>query len=628
MALIRIAAPRHCDYIVDWLTAIFSSTGISTIRYKNPADMVDYATGTAHNLIISPQIYDKLPNRYSVFQVEQLTSDRWLNEAYINALRQSEYILDYSVYNLNILRNLGLEEQRLYYCPIGMKKKDIETTGWEERDISFLFYGDPSSPRRAKILNKLSEHIPITICSEVFGEELELHLKRSKYVLNIHFYEKALLETTRICQSLSLGANVISEHSLNDDEFHGIYSNGLITIDLEKKSTHKILQQLLDDPLILRTDKSNHESSSSASGNIHNCHWKDTKQVYHVARFLLEANLINYESFKQLSLESIDSNKLKKGIVLTLPESSRYTEAKKLATRLDLALFHGVKYNPGWRGCGLSYKLIGEACKAFDISTFTCLEDDCKIESDSHGNLQRLHSTAKTQNEIDLTSGIISDISNGSIVKLAEFNQESGSLVVQTNRVTSTLYNIYESKCLDLLAKWPLNSGLGSMLTIDRWLEIHNLVCITTYPYLADQASHLASSISGNPNSMQCTMIKRSEERIAEMTLDSVLSKLKDEKYTPGLKLDNGDKDAIFILERLRELFSNYSHYKRSEERLPYSTGSRLNTPHVVTADQVYDPTNISRTRTWKAITRLKQMTPGFFFLRNFAKRVSKKWLR
>lgn len=618
MAHVNIAAPRHCDYIIEWLTEIFDSAGISTIRYKDPADMPNPEPGRTHNLVIAAQVYSRLPSRYSTFQVEQLTSARWLNESYINALSRSEYILDYSVHNLNILRNLGLEERRFFYCPIGIKKEGAKTAGWEDKDISFLFYGDPSSPRRKRILDKLSEHIPITICSEVFGEEVEIQVRRSKYVLNIHFYEKALLETTRICQSLSLGTKVITESAINDDEYHGLYGNGLMKLDLDQQSSHRALQRLIDDPLTLKRDKPTNEGSP-VYDRVPNCHSQNSQQAYHVARFLLELSLIDYNTFKRLALESIDPKSLAKGTVLTLPESTRYTEAKKLATKLDLALFHGVKYNPGWRGCGLSYKLMGEACEFFNISSLTCLEDDCKIDTNAYAILKKLRSKAKALEEIDLTSGIISDISRSSVVSLPEMKLGSRSLVVKTNRVTSMLCNIYEHKCLGLMANWPLESGIGSMLTIDRWLEIHNLACVTTYPYLADQANNLASTIWGNHNSMQGKMIKRSEEGIAKMALDIILNKLHIEEHIIESKDSNADKDVLFILERLRELFENYPIYSRSEERLPISTLNHLNEQPISTANRANDQTAIGETRTWRAITKLKLMIPGYFFFRRLA---------
>jgi hypothetical protein len=577
--------------------------------------------GKVHNLVIAPQVYNKFPNGYSVFQVEQFTSARWLSVDYIQILSQSEYVLDYSMHNLKVMRDLGLDERRLFYCPIGIKDKDQAAQDWGARDIDFLFYGDPSSPRRKKILDKLSKHMPITICSEVFGEELETHLMRAKYVLNIHYYEKALLETTRICQSLSMGARVLTESSINDEEYCDLFNNRLVRLDLAHKDSHETLKQILNNPEWLEGYRRTEKTQGTSSG-IGNCHSRDALQAYYIARFLLEANQISYEWFRQVALGSIDPDSFKMGIVLTLPESSRYTEAKLLGERLGLSLFHGAKYNPGWRGCALSYKLIGEACKSLNITTLACLEDDCEISTENYADLVQLRSKATMLGTVDMASGIISDISDCSTVEILGIENISGSLPIQINRVTSMLCNIYEDRCLELLAKWPIDSGIGSMLTIDRWLEIHNLICITSVPNLADQANNLASTIWGNHNSQQTSMIKQSKERLSKMTLEYILDKRQMGQHSPHSEAEINDKNALFILERLRELFDNYSFYGRSEERLSMNSGNRLNAQQPVLGPQAYEEALISRSRTWRASVRLKQLMPGYFLFRRIIARI------
>ena len=583
--------------------------------------MPNAVAGKVHNLVIAPQVYNKLPNGYSVFQVEQLTSARWLSADYIQILRQSEYILDYSIHNLKVMRDLGLDERRFFYCPIGIKDEDQEAVDWKQRDIDFLFYGDPSSPRRRKILNEISKHIPITICSEVFEEEIEAHLKRAKYVLNIHYYDKALLETTRICQSLSMGARVLTESSINDEEYCGLFNNHLVRLDLAHQDSHEILKQILNNPEWLdgyrRTDM-----TKGTSSRISNCHSRDILQAYHIARFLLEANLIGYEMFRQIALGSIDADSLKRGIVLTLPESSRYAEAKLLGERLGLSLFHGAKYNPGWRGCALSYKVMGEACNSFNIASLACLEDDCEISTEGYAALVQLRSKATMLGTIDMASGIISDISDCTTVKILEIDHISGSLPIQIDRVTSMLCNIYENRCLELLAKWPIDSGIGSMLTIDRWLEIHNLICITSIPNLANQASNLASTIWGTHNSQQTNMIKQSQERLSKMILEHILDKRDMEQHSSHSEAEINDKNALFILERLRELFDNCSLYGRSEERLSMNDGNHLNTQQTVVGSQAYEEAMISRSKTWRTSVRLKQLIPGFFLFRRIIARI------
>ena len=69
-----------------------------------------------------------------------------------------------------------------------------------------MFYGDANCDRRRKFLQELQKEFSVRVESNLFGEAMQDAIRRSKIVINIHYYEDALLETTRVAEILSLGA--------------------------------------------------------------------------------------------------------------------------------------------------------------------------------------------------------------------------------------------------------------------------------------------------------------------------------------------------------------------------------------------------------------------------------------
>ncbi len=80
-----------------------------------------------------------------------------------------------------------------------------------------LFYG-AYNERRNKILERLGKEFRVKSVCDVYGDEMHDIIRSAPVVVNIHFYENALLETTRISEVLSLGARVVSERGIDEDK--------------------------------------------------------------------------------------------------------------------------------------------------------------------------------------------------------------------------------------------------------------------------------------------------------------------------------------------------------------------------------------------------------------------------
>jgi len=164
-------------------------------------------------IVLCAQIFPELPpaDKRIIFQMEQSTSTRWFTPSYLEDLRDSMVVLDYSLMNILALTQLGIPKGKLHYLPIGANPQ-LTFTPATTRTYDFVFYGDYfSSERRQKLLQPLSERYQVLILEDCFESALYTAITSAKAVINLHYYDRPLLETTRICECLSLGVPVLSE---------------------------------------------------------------------------------------------------------------------------------------------------------------------------------------------------------------------------------------------------------------------------------------------------------------------------------------------------------------------------------------------------------------------------------
>jgi len=167
------------------------------------------------------RINGPLPSRFIAVQTEQ-TSSKWLTEAYMAALRKAECVWDFSP--LNVARFIGHGMKNVCFVPIRVPLdifvESTDTFRYHFReprvqDIDVLFYGS-DSPRRRKMFKLISK---IPNCATVFryytlfGKEREDLIRRSKIVLNLHYWPDSALEVHRIEYACARGKCIISEPS-------------------------------------------------------------------------------------------------------------------------------------------------------------------------------------------------------------------------------------------------------------------------------------------------------------------------------------------------------------------------------------------------------------------------------
>lgn len=174
-----------------------------------------------------------LPPNYIIYQLEQiyLKNNKWLTDKYIELMRKAKGVWDYSRKNIHLLQSYNIKAQ---YVPISYTPtltKNILSSRKEkekEKDIDFLFIGSLNQ-RRLDILETLQKKNYKVMAADgsIWGDERIDLLKRSKCLLNIHYYsEESPLEMARVSLLLANRCFVISEiggdNNLEKDLHKGI----------------------------------------------------------------------------------------------------------------------------------------------------------------------------------------------------------------------------------------------------------------------------------------------------------------------------------------------------------------------------------------------------------------------
>jgi hypothetical protein len=210
---VNVLTPAHTVYIGKQLAAALNAQGVRTqICLVKP----DMGWG-AQNLwvVICPQVYEELPDEYIAFQMEQSSSSKYFDDKYTSILKNAKLVLDYSIENVQFLQGKGLT--KVWHCPI---EYAVHPSPALKRDFEYdiAFYGDVKCDRRQQFLAALSKRFKVKIVSKLFGVGLIEVLSKARCVVNIHYYENALLETARLYECLSHHILVVSEAARDQDQ--------------------------------------------------------------------------------------------------------------------------------------------------------------------------------------------------------------------------------------------------------------------------------------------------------------------------------------------------------------------------------------------------------------------------
>ena len=172
-----------------------------------------------------------VPKHYILYQLEQCPAtvfdgdseikNQWFNQHYVKLMQNAVEIWDYSIRNIVELKKLRWDKSKpipyMRYVPItymSSLENDIDHSTTHEKLYDVFFYGGMNE-RREKIIKQLRDRGLRVIGDnmKIWRDERKKYIEQSKLVINIHYYERAILETTRLSYLLATKVFVISESS-------------------------------------------------------------------------------------------------------------------------------------------------------------------------------------------------------------------------------------------------------------------------------------------------------------------------------------------------------------------------------------------------------------------------------
>ena len=508
---VTLLCTNHTRFVAMLMQRELQKVGIeSDIQTEEPKTY-----GEQVYFVICPQMFKQMPGRYISLQMEQTISSRWLTKDYYDRLGNSFAVLDYSLVNIEYFRrNTGFGKM-FYYLPIdylpGMKVPGLKTS---EYKYDVLFYGDPNNPRRRFFLKELSKKFSVKCVSEVFGDQLYEMLQQAKVVVNIHYHENALLETTRIYETLSIGRSIIiSERSGDKEEekrLEGIV-DFVSTGDIES--------------MVKRIDfwlKNEDRRISSVKENNKKLLQRANSFSFFFMRFLLANEWISFDEFYKLAGDYIHFNNNK--ICLSLPETTERRREFIQDNQYGFEMFPGLRHQRGWTGCGLSYKFIMKKAKEQEIDKLLVCEDDVLFPEDFIDRWSECERYLDGISGWDVFQGLIAIVDNITITGVKKSRKQT---FVHINRIMSMVFNYYNSSVYNYFIDWDETDTDVDHNTIDQAVNKKKLNVVTTTPFLVGHKEDLKSEIWGFKNTQYHNLIEESSRKLDGMEKQYIAGKKK-----------------------------------------------------------------------------------------------------
>ncbi|MGC4009300.1 MAG: hypothetical protein QM805_10115 [Pseudomonas sp.] len=490
-----ILSTEHCLFVAEQIKRNLEAAGFpSKIIFQEP----ESGFSNSLHFVICPQIFKTLPGLYVAFQMEQSVSSRWFSKDYLQMLENSFAIFDYSLTNIKYLQENGLSLRQIYYTPISYIP-DYYSTESPAKEYDILFYGDANNERRKDYLNVISKRYKTKIINNIFGEELYQEIAKSRLVVNIHYYEGALLETTRLYECLSLGAMLISESSPDVAENSQLQElvDFVAVGDIEAMTRR--IDHWLENPSDLVEKTKQNEAILRSSPNSFN---------YYFNRFLLASDNISFDEFYDLAGHNVEFRK--DLVCLGLPESTERKADFENDNSEGFQYFPGLRHSVGWIGCGLSYKFIIRKAYEQQFNEITVCEDDVDFLPGWKARFDEIHSHLKSDEKSwDIFSGLIANLHEETSVKALDYFE--GFELIHIDKMTSTVLNTYNARSFPKILGWNENDRNPASNTIDRFIEKQSGVdIITTFPFLVGHKEEMSSTLWGFKNTQYRDMIAAS----------------------------------------------------------------------------------------------------------------------
>ena len=456
-------------------------------------------------VVICPQVFKRLPpyEKLVSFQMEQSISLRWFSAEYLDILNKSVAVLEYATHNFPFLKDKGIYYPHVNYLPIGGEYRRDRASPSFVKTCDVLFYGDNlSSPRRQRMLSALGTKFDVRVMNDTFGPAMEQAIRSARVVVNLHYYEDAFLEVPRIWECLSVGTPVVSETARDQGDYPEL--EGVVRFFDRGSVVSMILavEEALKNPVSKQAIYKAVEASSR-------------RFSFMFDRFLIAMNFLPGEYANEIDLPIPESANR---IILSMPETYERRRAVLAEHGLDgWTLFDGIRRQPGWVGCGLSYHVLARHAILRDVNRLIIAEDDVFLPEDFSRRFEIVNRFLdQRSDQWSLFSGLIADLHKDTKVLSVEHFEET--IFVTIDKMVSCVFNIYNQESLQIFASWDPGNLDPYNNTIDRFMENQeHLRVVVTIPFLVRHRNDLDSVLWGIKNTEYSEMITRSETRLKNM---------------------------------------------------------------------------------------------------------------
>jgi len=214
----------------------------------NIAEKIDLKNENLYIILFSQKV-KTFPKNYIIYNLEQKDISPWINKKYELSMIHSKKSWDYSHVNISKFNSIVQKKLSYFRLPCIDYNLILELNNFHPsnnitkfnllnnldiQEFDILFYG-VMNPKRRKILNqienKLDKKFKMKIISNIYEYTLFQFIKKSKIILNISYYENALLECYRINEVQSCKKLVISFYPNHQDIInYEYYKNSVVFV--------------------------------------------------------------------------------------------------------------------------------------------------------------------------------------------------------------------------------------------------------------------------------------------------------------------------------------------------------------------------------------------------------------
>jgi len=263
--MIYIYSPKHtqCYFIQVMRAMCYELNHLDDYKYKCQiiSDLNTNIISSSNNVIIIFGFHDICRNKQVmnyiknfttiVYNSEQLHIRDWAQ--YLNALKNIDYIWDYSINNIELLNKKNINNTT--HVPLGYSKGFIIDDSIDDtRDNKTILFIGNMNTRRYQIIGKIDNlGEDVLFLTNTWGNKYDDYVKKNNLFLNIHYYPNPILELFRIVPLLCNGCSVLSEYSYDKkldtmyDKYVGFFKDDMSDFSSVKKDIVEKREQICAD---------------------------------------------------------------------------------------------------------------------------------------------------------------------------------------------------------------------------------------------------------------------------------------------------------------------------------------------------------------------------------------------